>query len=69
MDEPRATRPVTLRESSWSLLDQAAELDSLTADEILDSVLQGMLRTDGGRAVASHHALNELRKLFGGNCG
>lgn len=69
MNEISQTRTITLRESSWLLLDEGAELWGGNPDEILDSVLQGFLATDDGRLVARQIALASLKKLFGDNHG
>lgn len=62
-------RSVSLRKTSWKLLDEAAALWDGTPDEILDSLLQGFLATDDGRTVARAEALAAIRRHFGENQG
>lgn len=62
-------RPVSLRQSSWQLVDEAAVLCGGTIDEVLDSLVQGFLATDGGRAVARAESLAAIRQYFGENHG
>lgn len=69
MNETVEERSVTLCRSSWDLLDEAANLCSGTIDEILDSVVQGFLATDDGRALARAESLGKLKKVFGENRG
>lgn len=62
-------RSISLRTSSWQLLDEAAALWDGTADEVLDSLIQGFLATDDGRAVARAESLAAIRRSFGENRG
>lgn len=69
MNDEREERAVSLKRSSWDLLDAAAQLWDGSADEILDSVVQGFLATDDGRTLAHTESLARLKKLFGENRG
>lgn len=69
MHNTNEERTVSLRRSSWELLDEAVELWGGSVDEILDSVLQGFLTTDDGRTVGRAESLARLKKLFGENRG
>jgi hypothetical protein len=69
MNETIEERSVSLRRSSWDLLNEAANLCSGTIDEILDSVVQGFLATDDGRTLARAESLAKLKKVFGVNRG
>ena len=70
MAETRSERPVSLSESSWRLLDEAAKLDgTLTPSDFLDSLVQGLLASDDGKTIERAEAIAGLRKLFGDNHG
>lgn len=69
MKEPTQARTIVLSESSWQLLDAAAELWDGRPDEILDSVVQGFTATDGGALVKRKLALFKFQELFGNNHG
>ncbi|MEM1086077.1 MAG: hypothetical protein AAGI48_18355 [Verrucomicrobiota bacterium] len=70
MNEPSSERTIRLQDSSWELLDVAAELDGdWKASEILDSLVQQSFRTDGGALVDRQLALAKIKKLFGDNRG
>lgn len=69
MSETNEERLVSLRRSSWNLLDEAAHLRGGSVDEILDSVVQGFVATDDGRTLARAESLAKLKKVFGKNRG
>ena len=69
MNETNEARSVSLRPSSWKLLDEAAHLWDGSVDEILDSVVQGFLATDDGSTLARAESLAKLKKVFGENRG
>ena len=71
MDNDKLTeRPISLKETSWALLDEACRIDdNWTPSRLIDSLLQTKLRDDGGEMVKRLQTLSELRKLFGHNEG
>ena len=69
MSAEKEERSVSLKRSSWGLLDAAAAMGLGNQDEILDSVVQSFLATDDGRTVARAESLAKIKKLFGGNRG
>lgn len=69
MSAEKEERSVSLKRSSWDLLDAAAAKGLGSPDEVLDSVVQSFLATDDGRTVARAESLAKIRKLFGDNRG
>lgn len=70
MKTSSSERTIRMLDSSWELLDAAAELDGeLTVGQVLDSIGQGFCKTDDGQAVDRQTALLKLKRLFGGNHG
>jgi len=69
MNDEREERAVSLKRSSWDLLDAAALMWDGSANDILDSVVQGFLATDDGRTLARAESLARLKKLFGEDRG
>ena len=67
--DPLVQKSVTLKTSSWALLEEAAEYGETTPGKLVDAVLSEYLATDGGEAFRKNETLRQLRKLFGKNQG